>query len=369
MSGTLSVRRAEARVVSVPVSPRIKALQRELPSVSMVLLRLEDDGGTPGYSCLWTLELSETRLLVESLRFVAPVVLSMPGATIDEIDAAILRHINFLGLKGVTVFGLSAFDMALCDIASRRKSEGIGEELGRAHDQLLVYWSGLYAGASEAELESEVAEHLERGFQAFKMRVGHADPADDLQRVAFVRSLLPAKCWLALDAFQAWSPDEAIRFAAKAADYGVVWLEDPVVHNDYAALARVIEGSAIPIATGENEYLPEGFAQLFSLGPRYLLADLQRAGGISGWRRISEDAAREGIVLTSHLYPHIALQLMSAADSPGPLEFVTWWNPLMSYELSIKRGMVQVPDVVGTGLDLDSRAVDYFALSPWQSLW
>lgn len=368
MSDGVSLRRATARIVSVPLSPRVKSVQHDLPSAYLVLLALEDEDGALGYSCLWTLEPAETPLLMESLRFVAPVSLSARGTRPEEIHAAILRRINFLGLKGVTVFALSAFDMALSDLGARRRAESIADEIGRTHDQLPTYWSGLYAGATEAELEAEIGEQLERGFQAFKMRVGHADLAEDLRRVAFVRSLLPADSSLALDAFQTWSAEEAIRFAAEAVDHDVTWLEDPVVHNDYSALARVIASSAVPIATGENEYLPEGFEQLAALRPRYLLADLQRAGGISGWRRISELAANRDIALTPHLYPHVAVQLMATAASPGPLEFVTWWDPLISYELIVKAGMVQVPDVVGTGLDLDAAAVEHFAISPWQPL-
>ncbi len=40
----------------------------------------------------------------------------------------------------------------------------------------------------------------------------------------------------------------------------------------------------------------------------------------------------------------------------------------MSYELSFKDGVIDVPDVAGTGLDFDPQAIEHFAISPWQTL-
>ena len=309
-----------------------------------------------------------TPLLVEAIRFVAPVLISAEGSTADEIYSAVLKRIRFLGLKGVTVFGLSALDMAVHDLLSRRIPRHPQYKAARMRNRVSAYWSGLHLGATEYDLAAEVAERLDQGFRAFKMRVGHADPGQDLRRLAFVRSLIPAEVSLAVDAVQAWTADEAIRFSLAAAEYGVWWFEDPVLQNDYSGLARVIEESPIPIATGENEYLPEGFEQLWSLSPHYVLADPQRVGGISGWLRVAEAAERHHTVLTPHLYPHLAIQLMAGLPGDAPLEFVTWWDPRMSYELSFKDGVIDVPDVAGTGLDFDPQAIEHFAISPWQTL-
>ena len=360
--------RAAVRVLSVPAIPSVTTVNSAIDSVFMVLLRIEDSDGVPGFGCLWTFEPAGTPLLVEAIRFVAPVLISAEGSTADEIYSAVLKRIRFLGLKAVTVFGLSALDMAVHDLLSRRIPRHPQYKAARMRNRVSAYWSGLHLGATEYDLAAEVAERLDQGFRAFKIRVGHADPGQDLRRLAFVRSLIPAEVSLAVDAVQAWTADEAIRFSLAAAEYGVWWFEDPVLQNDYSGLARVIEESPIPIATGENEYLPEGFEQLWSLSPHYVLADPQRVGGISGWLRVAEAAERHHTVLTPHLYPHLAIQLMAGLPGDAPLEFVTWWDPLMSYELSFKDGVIDVPDVAGTGLDFDPQAIEHFAISPWQTL-
>ena len=360
--------RAFARLVRVPTVPPLKLLDRELDAVFIVILSVEDSDGFKGFSSLWALHLEQTPLVLDALRYIAPVVQAAPADKIDEVDAAVLRHINFLGLKSVTVFALSAFDMALHDLQYRRTETSLADQLGKQHDHIPAYWSALHVGASEAELSCEIDQVLERGFRAFKMRVGRSDLAADVRRVAVVRSLLPDEASLCVDAVQAWNADESIYFVKQIAELGVAWFEDPVVHHDYASLARVIVVSPVPIATGENEYLPEGFDQLCALRPAYVLADLQRAGGSSGWLKIATIAERAGAVLTPHLYPHIAVQLLAAASAPGPLEFVTWWDVLMCYELVFEGGMVKVPDVVGTGLDIDLGAVEHFAVSPWLTL-
>lgn len=364
---TISVRRAELRFLAVPSAPVIAALGRDLSHVHMVLVRVEDDDGVTGTSCLWSLEQAETDLLAAAVRFLAPLVTTAPPLRIAEFYGLMLKHINFLGLKGVTVFGLSAFDVAFYDLVCRRLSTSLGRLLGgdRTWDSVSSYWSGLYVGAGRDELEREVAEQLERGFRSFKMRVGHQDQRVDLERIDRIASLLPRDASLAIDAVQAWTREQAHEMIDAVAELGLEWIEDPVVHNDYAGLREIVARSPVPIATGENEYLPEGFEPLLGAQPRYLLPDLQRVGGITGWRGLVDSAGKADVILTPHVYPHIALQLLSTLPYASVHEYVSWWDPLSSYELHPRDGQLEVPDVIGAGLELDPDAVERYAVTGW----
>jgi L-alanine-DL-glutamate epimerase-like enolase superfamily enzyme len=365
LSSPIVVKRAHVRLLAVPAEPIIAAVDRDLTSVHMVVLRLEGEDGETGCGCLWSLDQSEIPLLLEAVRFLAPLVIAAPPLTIDELFELMRRRINFLGLKGVAVFGLSAFDLAFHDLLCRRLSTSLGALLGQVRSSVRTYWSGLYVGADRSELEREVDRQLARGFRAFKMRVGDPEQEVDLERIALVTAALPDEALLAVDAVQAWTTERALEMVDALSGTRLAWIEDPVVHNDYRGLRQIVARSQVAIATGENEYLPEGFDQLFDANPRYLLPDLQRVGGISGWRRLTQRASDTTVVLTPHVYPHIALQLLSTLPYPSVHEYVPWWDPVSSYELEVNEGLIEVPDVVGCGLDFDPEAVERYAVSEW----
>lgn len=364
----LAVDRVATRVLAVPSVPRIASFDRVFPHVYIVLLRIDGADGERGYSSLWTLDGGDIRLLIESLRLLAAPLRAASSRTIPEFYDLMLQRINFLGVKGVTVFGMSGFDMAFYDMLCARDGRSLAELLGKGRQTVPTYWSGLYVGSPAQELVAELEAQWARGFRAFKMRVGQPDADRDLERVRLMRSTLSSDAIIAVDAVQAWETEQALVMARALADDGLAWLEDPIVHHDYVGLRKVIAESPVPIATGENEYLPEGFETILQARPRYVLADPQRAGGITGWLRVAAAAHEAGIELSPHVYPHLAIQLLAATDGASILEYVPWWDPILDYELTLRDGNIAIPDGVGTGLKLDFEAVERFAVSNWESL-
>ena len=147
---------------------------------------------------------------------------------------------NFLGFKGVTVFGYSAYDMAIHDVVCRRRASaslGFGGTAGpsaRLLERVL----------SESVLD-ELVEEAERvsdaGFTAFKLRVGGPSLAEDVRRVQAIVDCAPAGTTIMLDAVQAWTPGRAIEASRAFAAFDPVWLEDPLIHHDYRGLGEVVE--------------------------------------------------------------------------------------------------------------------------------
>ena len=192
---------------------------------------------------------------------------------------------------------------------------------------------------------------------------------EDVERVAAVAERLPDDAVLMLDAVQSWTVEQTLAAVEPLAAYDPLWLEDPLVHSDYEGLATVVERSPIPVATGENEYLREGFEQIFAAGPRYLLADLERVGSVTEWLAVADVARARGVVLTPHVYPQLAMQLCAAIDQDEQwIEYIPWWDDLLTEPLRIEHGMVAVPDRPGSGMDLDMDAVEARAATPWTTL-
>jgi L-alanine-DL-glutamate epimerase-like enolase superfamily enzyme len=359
----------ETRILSVPLDPIIITANYNILTVEMVLLRLRDADGVSGHGCLWCFGLPQARVLASTLEYVAPFACGKSSRDLARVTADLRREINFFGFKGVSVFGLAAVDMALHDLLCRRLGIALSTFAGRRRDEIPIYWSGLFLNQTTEELIAETEKVMSQGFRAIKFRVGKPTIREDIERLEAVLARVEAGTVLMLDAVQEWTPQEAIRASHRLAEYDPLWLEDPLVHCDYPGLRRVVEQSPIPIATGENEYLREGFAQLLDAGCPYLLADMQRVGGIREWLAVAAAASVASRVLTPHIYPHIALQLCSALEQAETwVEHIPWWDDLMTYPLEIANGVVKVPDLPGNGLDFDPEAVEARAVGPWQEV-
>ena len=118
------------------------------------------------------------------------------------------------------------------------------------------------------------------------MKIGGAPLAEDVARVQAVREAVGPNVEIMVDANNAYSPLEAIRIARRIEDLDIYWFEEPVHAEDYEGLRRVHDSTAIPIATGENEYTRYGFAagRLWRRG--YPQPDANVLGGITKFRHI-----------------------------------------------------------------------------------
>jgi mandelate racemase len=357
--------RLRARPLAVPFSRPIASPIYRFTHLFTLLCEAEDAAGVTGLGALWFPSDAQARIVLQALRWLAPTAArhTDPG----DLCAALRNEINFLGYKGVSVMAMSGFELALQDL--RRRAAHVASKETSSPMKVPAYWSGFFLNDSlDAWLtEAQLAAGL--GFQAFKARLGQQNLSDDVHRVARLREALPPDASLMLDAHQSWDVATALNASRQLEPFQITWLEDPLIHNDYVGLSQVVRSSPIPIASGENEYLHEGFEQLLDTGLSYLLVDLERAGGILEWDRIAETAQSRGVVITPHLYPHVALQLCGAlTQSERWIEYVDWWDPLMAAPIEFVDGQAVVADTQGLGFDVNHDAVERFALADWEEL-
>ena len=105
-------------------------------------------------------------------------------------------------------------------------------------------------------------ESLDLGARAVKMKVGAVPTNEDVERVRTVREAIGPDIKLMVDANNAYAAYEAIELARKIEPFDVFWFEEPVAPDDYRGHAQVAKATAIPIASGENEYTRYGFRDL-----------------------------------------------------------------------------------------------------------
>ena len=68
-------------------------------------------------------------------------------------------------------------------------------------------------------------------------------------------------------------------------------------------------------------------------------------------------AAPKGIQLSSHLWPELSAQLLSASPTAHWLEYMDWWNPLITEPLQVVDGFAQTSGVIGSGVEWNESTV------------
>ena len=65
----------------------------------------------------------------------------------------------------------------------------------------------------------------------------------------------------------------------------------------------------------------------------FVMPDLERIGGVTGWLRARDLAATAGIRMSSHLYPEVSAHLLAVTPTAHWLEYVDWANAILAEPL------------------------------------
>ena len=225
---------------------------------------------------------------------------------------------------GIGTIEVAVWD-ALAKIADKPLHVLLAERFngGKVADKVFCYvGGGWYApGKTTKDLQDEMRGHLDAGYTMVKMKVGGMALADDLARVAAVKSILPKGALLAVDANSKFARADALAYARGFAPFGLRWFEEPNDPLDFALLAEIAAAYAPPLSTGENLFSTQDVENLVRFGglkPErndVIQIDPPQAYGIAQYARTLDMLARHGWP-RSAMFPHGGNQ-MSLAIAAG----------------------------------------------------
>lgn len=201
----------------------------------------------------------------------------------------------------------------------------------------------------------------DRGFRAFKLKVGSADESRDLRRAAILREAAGDSGILMFDANQHWNLPAAIRMCRELAKHAPLWIEEPTHPDDvhaHAILARDI--SPVRIAAGEhipNRVLFKNFMQYGAV--HFVQADCTRLAGVSEFLTVSMMARKFGLPLVPHigdmgqLHQHLVLFNHIALDHEANfLEHIPHLKQHFLFPAQVKNGFYETPQHPGASSDM-----------------
>lgn len=284
----------------------------------------------------------------------------------DALSPDALWHMMWAANKprlraGIGAWALSAIDIALWDIVAKAAGLPLITLLGGFRRTVPVYGSGGWHTLSDAELIEEAQSFIAQGITAYKYKTG---TNRDRARTELLRRELGDDVTLLADANQRFNVRDAIEHSRMLVDYGVAWLEEPVLADTIDDLAEVADNSAVPIAAGENAYFRWEFREIVDRrAAAYLQPDVGRVGGVSEFRRVAALADAFNLSLSSHLWHELSISLVGASPMGYMCEYAELIPPgTLTRELPVVDGAIEVPDVAGHGVEFTEDALQRFAL-------
>src|SRR4030095_12998502 len=132
----------------------------------------------------------------------------------------------------------------------------------------------------------------------------------------------------------------------------------PIVYNNLSGYAQLARELKTPVQIGENFYGPRAIHDALASGAcAYVMPDLLRIGGGSGWLRAAPVAAAAGIQVSTHLYPEVAAHLMRVTETAHWLEWQDWGDPIPAEPFERMSSHVLIPNRPGNGLEWNESAV------------
>ncbi|MEH2595008.1 mandelate racemase [Bradyrhizobium sp. AZCC 1577] len=336
--------------VRLPMNRPLGTSARSIDEACLLLLDLLTEDGVAGHAYAFCYQPSIARSLVP---IVAELSTQLAGQLLVPLDLAraVSRYFRLPGVTGPLAMVASSVDTAAWDALAKAAGMPLATYLGAARHPIPAYNSnGLGLMAPEAAAD-EAEALLEGGFTGVKLRLGRGHFEHDLATVRAVRKRIPDAVRLMVDFNQALTFSDAMTYALALDQEGVYWIEEPTRHDDYRHMARIAQAARTPIQIGENfTGLAPMAAALEADASDYVMLDLDRIGGVTGWQCAAGLAAAYGREVSSHLFPEVSAHLMAATPGRHWLEYVDWANPILQEPLVIKDGMAIISDSPGNGL-------------------
>jgi mandelate racemase len=352
-AGGQRIRSLTTRGMVVPLKFTLGTSAAIVKSVPLLLVDLLNEDGVTGRAYTFCYRPSGA-VAISSHLSEAIDLLKGKRVTPFDVTQTLSRQFALLGVTGSVRMALSLMDMAMWDTMALMQGVPLSSLLGSRPKPLLAYDSRGLGLMDPDRLAEEAKTLLESGLGAVKLRLGYPSLSEDLAALNAVRSSIRDDVKIMVDYNQALTSAEAIRRGRELEKEGIYWLEEPIAHEDYEACAAVARELRVPVQIGENFNGPEGLLRAIGVqASDYVMADVARIGGVTGWLHAAGVASAHGIKMSSHLMPEISAHLLCATPTGHWLEYVDWADAIVQEPLMIRDGMVLTSERVGSGISWD----------------
>lgn len=349
---------------------RVAVTSIEYQSVLVVRLRTSDgvegigEAVVPGGPWWGGESIEGVQSLID--RYMTPLLV---GREAERIPA--LAHLldkTFAGAR----FAKAAVEMALWDARGKALDVPVVELLGgRWRDSIAVTWAlgAEPAGVIVDEIEELVGSGRHR---TFKLKMGAAEPADDIARIEQVAAQLAGRVGLRVDLNGSWDEWTATRWLPHLEAAGIEVVEQPLPAWNVDGMAALAERFVVPIMADESLLTPQDASRLVDARAADLFAvKVAKSGGLVAVQRIAAIAETAGIAchggttIETSIGTSASAQLFCALGSVsagcelfGPLLLA---DDVVDVPVQYEDGNLRPPTGPGLGVSLDEAKIAKYA--------
>jgi muconate cycloisomerase len=360
----LLIRRVDAIPVALPLRAPVKMSGVTVATAENLLVRIESADGTVG----WGEAASAPNMTGDTLGglnaavrdHLAPMLVGQDAWTRPALGQAMRKAL--IGNTGAH----SAVEMALLDLAGRASGRRLIDLLGKpVRARIRPMW--LLGKATPEEDIAEARSREREGFHFFKLKIGVKPLSVEIPSTLAVREALGAKVPLCADANCGLTVAAARRYAEGTRKAKLMFVEQPLAHDDLAGLRKLTRATRVPIGIDEGIHAISDVESHARAGAGGVSLKLIKLGGFTGALAAAKLCRRLGLKVNvaakmaeSSIASAATVQLACAVpnvDWGVSLTHFYLAEDLVKAPLPIGDGTVALPGGPGLGVEVDEAAV------------
>lgn len=264
----------------------------------------------------------------------------------------------------------AAVEGAIWDLYAKQEGIPLSHALGGKRTSIDV---GISIGIQPTmkDLLQTIDKHVQAGYKRMKLKI---KPGYDINMLCEVRKYFPNTPIMA-DANSAYTLND-IEHLKKLDEFNLMMIEQPLGHDDIVDHAKLQHAIQTPICLDESIHSLADTQKAIDLGScKMINIKIGRVGGLSEAKRIHDYCVHHDVsvwcggmleagVGRAH---NIALTTLSGFTMPGDTAGSShYWNKdIISPEVDVQNGQIQVPVNNGIGYEIDYDALEKFTTAKY----
>lgn len=337
-----------------------------LQTVDSMIVSVTTDTGVVGWGETFGFTaIPAVKVAIDSI--LAPECVGRDATQIGKLSLDLQKKFHVFGRSGALIYGLSAIDIALWDIAGKVANQSVYQLLGGSDATSLPAYASLSRYNDPEFVAKNVTRALRGGYRHLKLH------EIDVDCVRAAREAAGDDVEIMLDVNCPWSVREALDMAQRLRPFNLGWLEEPVwPPENYLGLARVRREGGIPIAAGENASTLMDFQHLLEAkAVDFIQPSPAKMGGLTELGKVFAMANGHNTAVRIHCFydgPGLLAVIHANAALGGSGALVEWrcfdQEAQLYGDAAIpKNGAIAVPQGPGLGLEPDADVIRKYRIA------